>query len=386
MPRFKNERYSKRQLSWYLWPLPALAAFAAQRLLAARPDLVETVHSQRLFRALAGPLSTVTSLVPFSLTEAAVVLGVPLLLVLLVIWLIRLFRQRRKGLFAARLLRAVAWTLSVAYLAFMLLHGLNYARLPVAQSFQLPVRERAAEDLAQAAEWLVGQANTLREQTEEDETGVFRLSLGIGETLKTASSAYAAASADFPLLAGGPLRPKGVLLSHYWSYTGIAGLYMPLLVESNVNIDVPEHSIPETALHEIAHTRGFAREDEAGFLAFLTGLYSDNPDFAYSALLGAALRTLNALAGVDMGRYQTVAAKLGDGIRRDLDASARYWKQFEGPVQEVSTQVNDAYLQANLQDDGVRSYGRMVDLVLAWYEQQQAAGTLSGAIRVLAPQ
>jgi len=268
----------------------------------------------------------------------------------------------------------------------MLLHGLNYARLPVAQSFQLPVRERAAEDLAQAAEWLVGQANTLREQTEEDETGVFRLSLGIGETLKTASSAYAAASADFPLLAGGPLRPKGVLLSHYWSYTGIAGLYMPLLVESNVNIDVPEHSIPETALHEIAHTRGFAREDEAGFLAFLTGLYSDNPDFAYSALLGAALRTLNALAGVDMDRYQTVAAKLGDGIRRDLDASARYWKQFEGPVQEVSTQVNDAYLQANLQDDGVRSYGRMVDLVLAWYEQQQAAGTLSGAIRVLAPQ
>ena len=89
MPRFKNERYSKRQLSWYLWPLPALAAFAAQRLLAARPGLVETVHSQRLFRTLAGPLSTVTSLVPFSLTEAAVVLGAPLLLVLLVIWLIR---------------------------------------------------------------------------------------------------------------------------------------------------------------------------------------------------------------------------------------------------------------------------------------------------------
>jgi hypothetical protein len=139
-------------------------------------------------------------------------------------------------------------------------------------------------------------------------------------------------------------------------------------------------------LHEIAHTRGFAREDEAGFLAFLTGLYSDNPDFAYSALLGAALRTLNALAGVDMDRYQTVAAKLGDGIRRDLDASSRYWKQFEGPVQEVSTQVNDAYLQANLQDDGVRSYGRMVDLVLAWYEQQQAAGSLSGTIRAWAPQ
>ncbi len=385
MTRLKNERYIGHQLGWYLWPLPALAAFAAQRLLAARPDLVETLHSQRLFRYLAGPLSFLTSLVPFSLTEAAVVFGGPLVIVLLVIWLVRLSRQRRKGLYAARLLRAVAWTLSIAYLAFMLLHGLNYARMPVAQSFQLPVRERAAADLAQTADWLVGQANVLCEKVQEDDDGVFRLSQGIQGTLKTASAAYAAAADDYPLLSGGPLRPKGVLLSHTWSYTGIAGLYMPLLVESNVNIDVPEHSIPETALHEIAHTRGFAREDEAGFLAFLTGLYSDNPDFAYSVLLGAALRTLNALAGVDMDRYQAVAVKLGDGIRRDLDASARYWKQFEGPVQEASTKVNDAYLQANLQEDGVRSYGRMVDLVLAWYEQQQAAGTLEAAIRTANP-
>ncbi|MDW7659373.1 MAG: DUF3810 domain-containing protein, partial [Bacillota bacterium] len=366
--------------SWYLWLVPLSAAFLAQRVLITHPELVERVHARTLFRWLSIPISRITSLFPFSLTEASVILGIPLALILLITWIVRLIKRPEKALRFARLARATAWTLSVAYLMFMLLHGLNYARLPVGQSFDLPVRERTSDELQETAAWLVEQTNRIRSLSEEDERGVFVLSLGIDDTLKTASAAYDAASVDYPLLAGPPIRPKGVLLSHYWSYTGITGVYMPFFVESNVNIDVPEHSIPETALHEIAHTRGFAREDEAGFLAFLTGIYSDNPDFAYSVLLGAALRSLNALGGIDAEGYQAVASQLSDAVRRDLQATGVYWKQFEGPVQEASTKVNDAYLQANLQEDGVRSYGRMVDLVLTWYEQQSERGTLGASI------
>lgn len=374
-----------RQPSWYLWLVPLFAAFLAQRILVAYPGLVETIHARALFRWLSIPISRVTSLIPFSLTEAAVVLGIPLAVTLLIIWIVRLVKRPGKAVRIARLARTAAWTLSVAYLMFMLLHGLNYARLPVGQSFDLPVRERTAAELRETAAWLVDQTNRVRSLSEEDENGVFVLSPGIGATLKTAAAAYAAAADDYPLLAGPPIRPKGVFLSHYWSYTGITGVYMPFFVESNVNIDVPEHTIPETALHEIAHTRGFAREDEAGFLAFLTGIYSDNPDFAYSVLLGAALRSLNALGGIDAEGYQAVAAQLSDAVWRDLHAAGAYWKQFEGPVQEASTKVNDAYLQANLQEDGVRSYGRMVDLVLAWYEQQAELGTLDASIAAVRP-
>ena len=49
----------------------------------------------------------------------------------------------------------------------------------------------------------------------------------------------------------------------------------------------------------------------------------------------------------------------------------RRWKQFEGPAAEISSAVNDAYLKANRQEEGVKSYGRMVDLLLA--EQRAAA-------------
>ena len=49
----------------------------------------------------------------------------------------------------------------------------------------------------------------------------------------------------------------------------------------------------------------------------------------------------------------------------------RFWDRFDGKVAEASTQLNDRYLKANNQEDGVRSYGRMVDLMLAYYRDSQ---------------
>ena len=58
-------------------------------------------------------------------------------------------------------------------------------------------------------------------------------------------------------------------------------------------------------------------------------------------------------------------------MRRDLAQRAEHWAQYEGPLQDVSNAANDAYLKANNQADGMRSYGRMVDLLLA---EQRAEG------------
>jgi len=378
--KFKN---FWRHPTWYLWFLPGLTAFAAQRLLAGHPQLTEAIISRGLFRWLSIPIATVTSLVPFSLTEALLIIGIPLLLVFLIIWTVSLIRKPDKLARTGRLLRRLAWTASCLYLAFMLLHGLNYARQPVGVSFGLPVRERSADELAVAAEWLVEQANALRADRLEDENGVFKLSDGVSETLRTASDAFEEASAQYPLLSGAHSRPKGVLLSHAWSYTGIAGMYFPFLVESNVNIDMPEHVIPAAMLHEIAHTRGFAREDEAGFIAYLAGIADRRPDIAYSVTVDAALRALNALYGVDKEAWERIARTLSDAAWRDIAANGEYWKQFEGPVRETSNQINNAYLEANLQEDGVRSYGRMLDLVLAWHEVMAADGTLGSSIAAL---
>ena len=54
---------------------------------------------------------------------------------------------------------------------------------------------------------------------------------------------------------------------------------------------------------------------------------------------------------------------------QDLKWNNQFWDQYDGKVAEASTQLNDRYLKAHSQEDGVRSYGRMVDLMLAYYRE-----------------
>ena len=360
-----------------LWPLPALFAWLAQRWLAENPAFTETIHARYMFRWLSRPIAAATSLLPFSITEllaAAAVLFLPLLLL---IWLIRLFRRPDRLNRAGRLLRRAAWTASLLYLVFMLLHGFNYARQPLAVTMDLPSEARPLEDLTDTTAWLIDQTLRLRETRPENEDGSFAYQVSRRDMLKKAVDGYAAAAYDYPLLSGPNVRPKPVQLSHLWSYTGITGMYFPFLVEANVNIDTPPDQIMFTTLHEVAHLRGFAREDEANFLAFITGLYHPDADFTYAALLSASDHCLNAVYRLDPAQHAELASRLSDPVRRDLTARSLYWKQFEGPVQTASTKVNHAYLQANLQTDGVHSYGRMVDLVIAWHGQAADNGALA---------
>ena len=78
----------------------------------------------------------------------------------------------------------------------------------------------------------------------------------------------------------------------------------------------------------------------------------------------------HALARVDPESYYDLYTKLSPQAAQDLAWNNQFWERFEGPVAEASTQMNDRYLKAHSQEDGVRSYGRMVDLMLAYYKDQ----------------
>ena len=54
---------------------------------------------------------------------------------------------------------------------------------------------------------------------------------------------------------------------------------------------------------------------------------------------------------------------------RDLANYNAYWDAFEGPVEEAATTLNDNYLKFNQQESGVKSYGMMVDLILAYFAE-----------------
>ena len=138
----------------------------------------------------------------------------------------------------------------------------------------------------------------------------------------------------------------------------------------NANVHMNDVLIPVTMCHELSHLSGYMREDEANFIAFLACLQSDDPEFRYSGVYLASVHAMNALLTVDSDLWNRADALKSDALRRDIRSNNAYWKQYETPVSEVSDRVNDAYLKANGQENGLRSYGRMVDLLLAYYRDE----------------
>lgn len=64
--------------------------------------------------------------------------------------------------------------------------------------------------------------------------------------------------------------------------------------------------------------------------------------------------------------YYSIVGMLKSEILDEYAYRNEYWAPFRKKVTyKVSSTVNDAYLKANNQTDGTKSYGRVVDLMLA---------------------
>lgn len=350
--------------------VPAVIAVALYLLLPLFPGFTETVVTGGVFRALSVPYGWLMQWLPISVTELLVVLGIPAAVVLLVIGIVRVVRAPQKKAALYRLLRPIAWILSVLLLLYMLLHGVNYYRRTAAELMGLEMRTHTTAELATLCEYFAAQAAAARAPLGEASDGTVMAEHTLPQLLAEAGEGYAVLDDTYPFLWGATNRVKPVLLSHAWSYTGITGMYFPMLAEANVNIDQPLWCVPFTAAHELAHTRGFAREDECNFLAFLSCSQHPSADYRYSGYYMAYIYSINALNRLDADKAMAVAASVDDGFRRDLNAQSVYWDAFEGPVQEVSDSINSGFISSQGVPDGSYSYGRCVDLMLAWAETE----------------
>ena len=340
-----------------------------QWVLARSPDIVERVFARGLYPLLGGRLGCLARLVPISLGECFVfaLLG----------WLaVALWRLARASERRPRLLRLARRALPMAgtmYLAFLLLWGLNYQRQPFGVSAGLDLRPSSLDELAALGTVLVDEANQAREGLPEDGAGVMRLADGRLPALMRTEAGFRPAASLHPVLAGCPSRPKPLFTSTVFSWLGVTGIYLPFTGEPNVNMTLPDPELPFGAAHEMAHQRGFAREDEANYLGYLACRLHPDPDFRYSGRLAASVYAVNALAAVDRKAGERLEARRSPGVRRDLAALAAWAERYRGLAERVSQRVNDAYLRSQGETQGVRSYGRVVDLLLA---ERRAAVTL----------
>jgi hypothetical protein len=358
----------KRIYLLVLIPISFILIFAARQ----SQFFAEKIYALHIYKWISQFLSTISGLIPFSMAEIIIVVSPILILGLLIRFLIKLIKakERRRVLLTKGILNIMC-TGSVLLFLFIIFGGLNYYRYPFSYYSMLEITDSSVEELYALTESLALQANGLREMTAKtDENGVFLLSASMYETADSAKAAMKALSEEYPILAGNYGSPKPVLLSSFMSHTEITGIFIPFTMEANVNVDIPDYSIPATMLHELAHMRGFMREDEANYIAYLAGIESDNPDLRYSSTMLALVYSGNALYEQDTELYFKIREQYSEGVLKDIRANSAYWQQYEDTViSTISNKINDTYLKANAQLDGVKSYGRMLDLLLAKYRE-----------------
>lgn len=338
--------------------------------LAARLDSgwVEGFHAKYIYPFFANTLGWLLSLVPFSVLEILILLLIGFVLFYVTWVIIGICRHKAewKGRLYRFLLNA-GGAVSVGYLCFVLFMGLNYHRASITEYLELSVQRSTKEELYSLCELLVNDCNFYREQLEENADGVARLSDGgFYETADSAREAYAALEKKIPVLEMADVRNKPLLTSKLFSMVLTTGIYIPF--ESGVNVDAPPLSIPATMCHELTHFRGFMREDEANFLAYLACMESERADFRYSGSLLAFEYAFNALYEEDIELARKIAMLCEPGMLRDIQYEDDYWAQYRDTViSEISEEVYDGYLQSNGQESGTKSYGEMIDLLLAYY-------------------
>lgn len=348
-----------------LWkPLAALLAVViVQQAAALAPGIVERFYARPVYPPVARTLSQLTGGLAFSAGEALFVLFSLLLLSALALFIYRLARRRVE--WRARLLtscKLVLWCAAASMFVFMLVFGLNYQRPPLLETLGYDRRLANADELDVMTRAVVEGVNRNYEESHADGYAV----PDTGRVVSILEESYAreAELSNFAVEGFGP--PKPVYFSDVLTRLGISGVYFPFTGEPNFNADAPDFERPFSIAHEMAHQRGFARESEANFVAFLVCTDAADPFVRYSGYrqgFGVAFE----LYGLDPERARAILKGLSAGYREDSKRSARFWLKAGGTAGDLSRRLNDLYLKANRIKSGTKNYGEVTALLIGYY-------------------
>lgn len=327
-------------------------------------------YSTHLYPLWVGSIGRLMGYLPFSGSEMLLYI----LLICAVLWFVRLMRGYRKevkgnnGKAPADVLSG-GWNLillvSVLFFLYVANCGINYQRNSFSESSGIQAEEYTVEELKEVCQWLTRKVAAYSDTVERGEDGGMVLELPLGEN---AIAAMGELGEEYPELAGYYPKPKKLVNSWILSIQDLSGVYSPFTIEANYNGDMQDYNIPFTACHELSHLRGFMQEQEANFIAFLACSGSEEEAFAYSGYLMGWIHCMNVLYRADYDVWEEVRSQLPPEAEADLRLNSEFWARYDGRIAEVSNRVNDTYLKANGQADGVKSYNRMVDLIVAYYK------------------
>ncbi len=334
-----------------VWILCSLVCACAAAVLPVPPRVVEAWYSAGLYPPLQRVLTSLSNLLPFALFDV-LILAIPAAWIALGIRDVRRSSQRMRA--GARWALRTAAGAACLYLAFLLVWGFNYRRLPLEQKLSFDANGVTAAAARDATHLTISRLNALFGDAHRHPTS----------TSDDASLASAFERATKELGAPGTTvlgRPKHTILNFYFRPAGVAGMTDPFFLETLVESDLLDVEQPFVVAHEWSHLAGFADEGEANFAGWLTCVHA-GVAAQYSGWLFLFGELMNSLSRADRA---PLMAQIDEGPRSDLRAiAARLAREVKPRVSAAGWRVYDEYLKANRVEAGAASYAQVVRLVL----------------------
>ncbi len=328
------------------------------------PSFIETYYSNELYPILSKVSRYLFGWIPFSIGDLFY-LGIGLLAIR---WLYRNKGRIRYDI--KNFILDIVATLSVVYFTFNMLWGLNYYREPLHTSLDIKT-EYSTEQLINITKRFIEKSNEMHNQLGYADSTKIDLPYSHQEIFSKSVNGYQNITSSYPFLKYEPLSIKNSTWSLVLTYMGYSGYFNPFSGEAQVNKKIKSYRFPVVSCHEQAHQIGYARENEANFLAALATINNEDPYIQYTGYIFVLRYCINEIARRDIDTYRSLLETIHPGILKSYKEMRDFWKSYENPFEVLSKAFWNQFLKANNQSKGIMSYSYMVALVVNYYEGKE---------------
>jgi hypothetical protein len=332
----------------------------AVQILKSNSQFIESYYSNGIYPFISSLFRYAFGRIPFSVGDLFY-----LLISVLIIRSVVVFIRNKKRNYTLFLLNTGAF-LSVIYFLFYFLWGLNYFREPIEKTMQLTRNEYDQEALERLTDKLLFNLKNSHLKLVANDTLKVSISGSKKELMDQTQNGYLQLQKQFPQFGYKPVSLKRSMFSLPLTYMGFSGYLNPFSGEAHVDDLVPEVSLPMISSHEVAHQLGIASESEANFIGFLAAVHNDDPAFRYSALLMAYRYALYDLSKADPSAAKIYYEKTPKGILKNINEMNRFWQKYQNASEKYFKIFYDNYLKINQQKHGIKSYSRVIGLLIAY--------------------
>jgi hypothetical protein len=364
LQQFLSRLFARLMKSWS-WVVLILLTIAI-KWVSLYPGWVEKNYTYGLYPLIARVQRFLFGWIPFSIGDLFYAFLILVILFRTGKFFKYLFQRKlNRRYFIMALQQAIFFVLFV-YVFFNLLWGLNYNRKGISYQLDMQVKPYSVGQLDTLTSTLVSRLNTYAALVTDAQRDSFHRKRALFDI---SADAYKEASAQYSFLQYNRVSVKPSIFSYLGNYLGFQGYYNPFSGEAQVNTTIPPVLEPFVTTHEIAHQLGYAKENEANFVAFLACRHSQSAALKYSMYFDMYNYSIRELYKRNAALADSFQKQLHPQAVKDIKEWRAFFSKYKNPIEPIIMWAYGHYLKANNQPGGKMTYNEVVAWLVAYYKK-----------------